>query len=226
MRNNYITVILSFIAAATGVSKGFAADSLSHRRPVAILVQLSSERNRIAALSKAGRTRDAEEVKNDGQHVAQATINDFRDHFKYCPVYYYVDTNAEAILNKQFEGILLNADGSVTHNPIINTRSTNYYIVYYGYPNVQLRKAAEATDESSPAPGRGLIVLNDSYKQVAYSIDPDYTSLFSKKKGKYSYTSKHFNIQYRPYALELNDKLSGKDKGNFRGHLDKRHKID
>ena len=226
MTRRHIIILFISLFAFFELNNCYAGDSTTHKYPRVVLVQLSSEQNRIEALTKANGYTDADEVKMDAKRTASVTINDFRDHFDYCPVYYFFDINAEAIKNKQFEGILLNADGSKAINLPVNNKSTDYYIVYYGYPNIQMGKDRVASDQLSSDPGRGLIVLNDEYKQIAYSIDPDYVELnylFKKRKLKYAYFSKHYNIQYIPYAEDLDTQLR-EGKGTFRGHLGKKNR--
>src|SRR6185312_16975378 len=170
MYNNlFLKIVISFFLLFP-VNISFAIDSLHHKSIQVVLVQLRSEQNRIAALTKNRQYALLEEAKTDAQKCAAAMINDFTDHFKYCPVYYYMDTNVEAVKSKQFDGILLNADGSKAKNIPINKNSSGYIIVYYGYPNYQDKKDDVASDELSRSAGRGLIILNDQYKQIAYSF--------------------------------------------------------
>jgi len=216
-----ITFILIFIAAFLNYS--FAADTASHKYPQLILVQLRSEQNRKQALEDARKYVMLKEVEEDATHAADAMINDFRDHFKYCPVYYYADTNAEAIKKKQFDGILLHADGTEAKNVTIG--NDNYFIVYYGYPNLQEKKSKKATDELTPYAGKGLVILNNVYEQIACFFLLQYNESFfrkDKKNSKYAFSSKHFDIQYVPLAEDFNAKITDKPyHSDFRGSLHK-----
>ncbi len=71
--------------------------------PSVVLVQLRAEKNRINALTKARKFKDLEIFKQDVTGVMIATIKDFKEHFNYCPVYYFIDTNTDAILEQKVE---------------------------------------------------------------------------------------------------------------------------
>ncbi|MFI5196655.1 MAG: hypothetical protein ACHQD8_06160, partial [Chitinophagales bacterium] len=105
---------------------GYAGDTLSGKYPRAVLVQLRSEHNRIAALAKDNRYQDIEEVEKDALEVKKRMILDFTNNYHYCPVYYYMDTNADFIKKKVFDGVLMNVDGSPVSKPVINRNSNDY----------------------------------------------------------------------------------------------------
>ena len=193
-------VISIFSLITTGKALA-ATDSLGRKYPKVLLVQLFAETNRIEALDKAKRYKDEEEVMDDAKQTMEATVNDFRDHFGYCPVYYFIDTNLDAIKKKQFDGVLLNADMSVVTNPIVKPTSTDYCIVYYGYPNAQKRSEPNNTGIVGENAGQRLVILTDKYRQITYlsggSFDgPDRRN----RQVKYAYSSRHFDIKYIPFA--------------------------
>lgn len=224
-RTYFAITVLLLLASLQTV---FAADTLNRKIPAAVLVQLRAEKNRITTLTAARRYKQVEEVKNDAKKVADAMINDFQDNFNHCPVYYFMDSNAEAVKNKQFDGILLNADGRAVTDPVVNSASNNYLIVYYGYPNYQERRNEVSTDQLSPYFGRGLIILNHEYEQIAYIFLLSYNEHFykrNKRLKKYNYHSKRFDMQYIPFAAELQAEIPGAkhykthNRGYFRGSL-------
>ncbi|MCW3123926.1 MAG: hypothetical protein JWQ38_3418 [Flavipsychrobacter sp.] len=225
MRKNLIAriIILSFLIITAGTS--FAAvDSLGHKYPRVLLVQLFAEKNRLEALEKARKYKDIEEVTEDAKRTMEVTVNDFRDHFTYCPVYYFIDTNLEAIKNKQFDGVLLNADMSVVTNPTIKSTSTDYVIVYYGYPNAQKRSEPNTAGVIGENAGQRLVILNDKYRQMTYlsggSFDgPDRRN----KKVKYAYTSRHFDLKYLPFARRFSYLLQRHP--SFKNGLQRKKKI-
>ncbi len=193
----------------------FAGDTLSHRFPQFILIQLSSQRNRIEAMQRERKYSAIAEVNSDAEGVKAATIQDFTDHFHYCPVYYYVDTNMDLVKKGDFENILFNGDGSPVNNPAVNGHAKNYLVAYYGYPVTQARKTESKDDSvekeynSGEPMGKGLVVDNSKFQQVAYFYRFGYEdALFSKKgEDKYTYHSKHYDIEYNPFAAKLEKKL-------------------
>jgi hypothetical protein len=193
----------------------FASDSLSHRSTQVVLVQLSSQHNRIEALTNDKKYNEVEEVKKDAAGVIEAMKRDFKDHFHMCPVYYYMDTNADRIRNRHFDDVLMNSDGSPAKNPGLNSTSKNYLIAYYGYPVAQAATNGPVTDSitnrynSGEPMGKGLVINNYLFQQVAYFYKFGYQeALFAKKADKkYTYHSKHFDIDYFPLAEKFNKKL-------------------
>ncbi len=210
--------IRNIIAAVSFIiySPCFAADSLSHRNPQAVLVQISTERNRINALTRDKKYKELAEVREDAAGVAATMKLDFKDHFDYCPVYYYMDTDIERIKNMQFEGVLFNGDGTPVKKPGISSRSKNYLIAYYGYPVADANRDNPATDSvkyrynSGEPMGKGLVVNNYKFQQVGYFYKFGYQeALFTKKTNKkYIYHSKHFDIDYFPQAEKFNKQLT------------------
>ncbi len=216
-RTSAIQLFISIFLLA-GSGKANTADSLSGKYPEMVLVQLKSENNRIQALTRARRFKDLEQVVNDANSSAAAMINDFRDHFNYCPVYYFIDTNLDLVKQKKFDRVLLNADRSPVEKPSINSASENYVIVFFGYAVMQKRSEKVVKDparyqsgEEQPA-GKGLVINNHKYEQVGYINKKQYLDLFESKKDKekeklYKYSSPRFEIEYYPLAGSLNEKL-------------------
>lgn len=215
MRNFQKIFFFLLLAASANVTKASPGDSTRRKFPRIVLVQLSAEQNRIAALTKTNNQKHIEEVKNDAQQVREVMINDFHDRFDFCPVYYFIDTNAEAIKNKQFDGVLLNADGTKATDLPLNKNSKDYLIVVYGYPDEKTNKNEPVTNQASSLPGRGIVLFNSEYKQVGYIIEGDYTSIgvaTNQQHYKYAYISAHFDIQYMPFARQLNEALYRKSR--------------
>lgn len=205
-----ITLLAGIIMMVLSASKPCKAeDTLKKEYPVAVLVQLRSEQNRVSAMKKARDTKSLQEVQNDANEVIRRIHLDFHNNFDYCPVYYYIDTNTDLIKAKKFDGILLNEDGSVVAHPIINSSSNDYVIAYYGYPLSQAKYQSKLTDSTrySYDPqtpyGKGLVILNDSFQQLTYFYKLGYDEIMFGKPAelkRYYYRSKHFDIEYYPFA--------------------------
>ncbi len=200
-------VMLSVLLPASS----FSQDEEMNRHPIAVLVQLKAERNRYNALVKAKRFNDVEALIRDRNGAAYAMINDFKDHFDACHVYYYSDTNFDAVMARKFDGVLLNADLSPATDIIISDTSRNYLIVYYGYPGWQTKTykwdTTRATDMGGRPNGRGLIINDYKMRQLGYLYWLDYDFFNFRRKGKkniYRYSSKKFDIDYSPCASEFN----------------------
>jgi hypothetical protein len=156
----------------------------------AILVQLNTEQSKIGYFRKAGRNGDAEKVIKESAEMNKRMISDFTDHFTLCPVYYYVDTNADRIKNKNFDNILLDAKGMPVAAPI--GIDSDYLIALYG------------TDDGTAnvTVTKGLVVYTPQYKQVLFLRRNDMDG-----KGKnYAYSS-DFGIEYYPHATMLERRM-------------------
>jgi len=211
-------LIACFLLFFTDFAASFAADTLSSKFPVAILVQLRSEHSRIEAATRARDYKALEEIKKDALGERAAMVNDFSDHFNYCPVYYYMDTNLHFIMDRNFANVLLDSNGLPAKNLVINDTSTRYYIVFYGYATSQTRKPKAHADNESGSwvtAGKGLIINNYKFQQISffYSASTDFYSFLSdninkkSKFGKYGYQSKKYDIEYFPYALRFSMQL-------------------
>lgn len=202
--------IAILLLAAPGNSN--ATDSVSKKRPWVVLVQLRSENNRITALTKARRYKEVEEVKKDAKEVASKMRMDFHDNFDYCSVYFFMDTNADLIKKKKFDGILQNENGEVVPlPPILDTITENYLIVYYGYalsqpkykkvlkdtstyiedpkrsfiyekPGPWVKNSSKYTYDPDPPNGKGLVILNSKFLQVNNFYLLGYDGLFFSGK--------------------------------------------
>jgi hypothetical protein len=177
---------------------------------------LRGEQNRIQQMLKAKKYSLANEAMKDAEGCKKATINDFTDHFTFCPVYYFLDSTLDYVIQKDFKGNLFNADGSEVLNPVIENEKSNYLILYSGFPDVQPRNASVCTDSlhlqsvSDQPFGRGLIANNHKFQQIGYIYKFGYQNfwfrLFYNKK--YIYASKTFDIEYFPLADRLNKQLT------------------
>jgi hypothetical protein len=208
----------SFIYIAAALCTGLPAtaqDFDKKEAPSAVLFQLRTEHNRIAALQKTGYSRELEEVKNDAAIVTERLKSDFHDNFTLCPVYYYNDVNVDSIKNRKFKGIITYEDGTPVADSAIARLGNNYVIAYYGYPVFQIKKGKTLTDTAKytydPEPGgeKGLVILNGNFQQLTYYYKYGYDELmfWGKNWKKYIYRSKHFDIQYYPFATRFQQTL-------------------
>ena len=192
--------------------------------PRVVLVQLSSEQNRINALLKTKRYNDLERFKQEAEAVKNATIADFRDNFKFCKVYFYIDTNVQKVKDCQLEGILLYSDLSPVTNISLSDSCELNAIVYYGYPQWQTKKGKWDTTksnfgESGKPYGRALVINDHQLRQIHYLywLDGDFFNLRflvrkKNRKNKYMYFSRKFELEYTPQAAELDRSLNERER--------------
>ena len=203
-------MLYAFLPLAAIAKKGDKKGGAKRQPPKAVLVMLFTETNRREALIKARRYQDTAILNKDMLAVRSATVRDFTDNFKFCPVYFFNDLDLDAVVDKKFDVLMDN-----TLNPARNVSiaDTNFLIVYYGFPGWQSReRRMEVTtlaDVGSKPNGWGLVLNNHEMKQVGYTYWLR-NILSAKKKGKlrgYKYISPKFDIEYFPLATDLNGKL-------------------
>ena len=227
MTRNHIVLLSLLFCLLAGLPTVNAQDSTAMAKtmqdtsagkfPRVLLVQLSSEHNRLVYLQQKKRYKDLEIATNDAKNVSDRMILDFKDNFKYCKVYYYVDTNLDHIKQRDFDGVLLNADRTVATEIVINDTSKDYLIVYYGYPTEQSKEEDVVTDadryrsNNGHPMGRGLIINNYLFQQVSflYKFGYENVAIRSVKANRpYIYVSKKWEMEYFPFAALLNQHLN------------------
>ena len=159
----------------------------------AIIIQINSEQNKLRYLQKAGNSKDAQNIADEAMEARKKMITDFNDNFSYCPVYYYIDTNADLVKNKQFKNVLLNPDGLPVKDPLISSSDSDYLIIRYGYPD----------ENTSVRNVKDLVIYTDKFTPSfrVHRHEPDKTT------RKYVFISRKYDIDYYPAAKELNQKL-------------------
>jgi hypothetical protein len=206
---SFLAFAFIFMAARINAFAANVDSTVTKRFPQAILVQINTEQSRIKALMRSNRIDEADQAKSDAGMASQAMISDFRRNFTFCPVYYYVDTNINRIKNKQFDGILLDS----SRNVVRNVTPENYLVCYYGSALTQFQDGREANENGYDAETRsvrGLVVLNEMFKQIAYYRQSVFFIFFSHDPNEYS--SKRFDIEYIPLAEKFNADLESESK--------------
>jgi hypothetical protein len=177
--------------------------------PKAILVELATAINRINFYTRQKDNKNLALVMAEAAGQRESMVADFKDHFTYCPLYFFYDTMQNAIQAKDFTP-LLNSDMKPATNLAISPADSNYFIVYYGY-------AAEETTGENNEKTYSSGSTDNSVKTLA-ALNPDFTTLShklpykvkpvglanAKRKNvaliKYEYQSAKFDIGYKPYA--------------------------
>jgi hypothetical protein len=173
-------------------------------KPKVLLVQLRSEKSKIDYLTQHKQFREANKVRKEASIVRKVMKNDFEENFSFCPVYYFIDTNSDQVKKQEFDNVLFTADGLPMKNNILYPGDTNYFIVYYGYPEDQMEIDANPDEYdyvgNGEVMGRGLIFLSYKYQQVDFYYRFAYWDIFKKPNPRYSYRSADYDMEYFPFA--------------------------
>ncbi len=225
MRQMFAAVILCIVFQLISKNIFAVEDTTYNMVPRFILVQLSSEHNRAVALEQAGLHRELKTLRNDAANIMEVTVRDFGDNFDFCPVYYYIDTNYQAILDQKFEGVLLTENLSPAREVPKAASPLDYLIVYFGAPVWQTNRRKWAEPQMPLADGRpnGLALIINNYKLKQVSYLPAGRLPFYMRKAvivqKYKYESRKFDIEYIPMAAEFNRKFVHKQTARERKRL-------
>ncbi len=85
-----------------------------------LLVRLYTSENKINALRKLGRNKEAEEVIRKQHLENKAIYTSFTSVYDFSKVYFFYNTCSEKIKNREFTGNLLNAELEVDSSIIVN----------------------------------------------------------------------------------------------------------
>ena len=182
------------------------------RQPDVLLVQLSSEHNRIKKMMAEDKPRTAEKLRREAAAMNRAIRNDIRDHFSFCTVYYFMDTNLYRLQQGQLSGILLDDNGATADATSLTGK--RYQVAYWGYPHAHIPRIGRLPDSLHNSGfdsdfGRVWVLLDEQMKQVGYTAVPK-----PLEKGRayfrdkhYHFVSKEFDMEYRPVAYKLQEAM-------------------
>ncbi|PQJ09658.1 hypothetical protein CJD36_017130 [Flavipsychrobacter stenotrophus] len=219
--------ILSVLLLAAGHS--IAATDTATKKKGMVLVMLHAEKNRLEAARKVNNTELFATIAADAEQVRIRTIMDFTENLESYPVYYIMDSNYEKIYHKQFDGIVLNADGSIATDVKIDTAKPNYILAYYGTGDFQTYFNSPLTEsdkekyqqEGGRTHGMGLTIYNSKFHQLTHFYkmayaNPTVLTLEEAKKlphnrtKRYFFKSKQLEMEYYPFADELDKSFKKK----------------
>jgi len=196
----------------------YAQHNERNRLPKAILVMLNTESTRLAYLKQHGYKKKYEKLSADVKKVSLCMRRDFYDNFSLYPVYFFDDTNLNKVKEGNLNGILMNAEGDVLNKTALNDNTTDFFIVYFGYPTMtgvnKERLIKENSDEAitfHDDRGKYLVVCNNRMEQITYVAKrpSEYLLGAPDEVRPYYYVSRTFDLMYWPNAEKLAAKLEG-----------------
>jgi hypothetical protein len=170
------------------------------------------------------------EFNRDVHEVAKRTILDYSRHFRYCPVYFFVDTMADKVATGEWEGVILDSAMQPVTNPVIRPGDKNFYIAYYGSPvpqpdsirilntsGVNVTPDLEADDPSALFREK-LLVTDADFRMLSKNgprtnyvraLRPPYLSAneYRQYRRELTYNAKRWFIDYMPTAYSYDATL-------------------
>ncbi|PZF74693.1 hypothetical protein [Taibaiella soli] len=204
----------------------FAKTKSPRVAPAALFIQLNTEMVREGYLKKKGDTSGLFRLQNASGNAAQVMMNDFTDNFKFCPVYYFADSN----LNRLKDGdlsVLMDAHHKPVNSEKLASVSGNYFIGYFGFTGLAKYQPVKTDDPNAPASLQYDKVYGTSYGHakstatatgfvVTTSDEREIQRFFvgrnrdmnvfigSLRDARYNYSSSDFSIDYVRSAKSLN----------------------
>lgn len=210
-----IAALLATLSINAQIFRNYVRSGHDHP-PQYILVMLPTSSNAIKAFEKHNDPLDAHAIAHDRKLMIDKMVQDFNDNFKFCPFYFFIDTNVNKVINRDYEGVLLDGNLQPVSN-VPDASDTTHFILRYGNsdPNStqwKTRKGDILNSDFNNASMQMLIGMNYQFQQL-YSWQPYKTIAYGQPRDariaarKYRYTSKKYNIQYRPQAANYNTTL-------------------
>ncbi len=210
--NRFIFCILLTALLPLSVSAARHAHK-GERPPKALLVMLKTRKRQVKYMAEH-RPEKLPRVRKDIQGVMNATLNDFNDHFDYCPVFFFADTMIDEIMAGHFRNVLLDRNMRPSAQTVLPDGDTSFFVADFGHMsqtsknefpaegNVSLREVLIAMDHNfevlewpRPAYARGFIsTASGRYKDYWYR-SPDYEIDYTPQAAAYSLTLQRY---YRP----------------------------
>ncbi|HPD64734.1 MAG TPA: hypothetical protein P5050_08850 [Bacteroidia bacterium] len=122
-----------------------------------LLVRLKTSDNIIQHLNNAGKTEEAEKIRQQQRIENLEIVASFKKYFRFCPVYFFYSTQTAEAMSGNFKGILLN--DSLQADSMINFLPQIYYFAEFGY--------LDLNEEGSTGTGiEALIIKDKAFNQL------------------------------------------------------------
>lgn len=191
--------------------------------PTALLIMLPTYQSRLKHLQGAENAKLLTQLNKDRNGMWKSMLKDFGSYFSYCPVYFFVDTNYDAVIRQDFDGVLLDTSLQAVNNPSVRKGDTTYMIGSYTHHARQ--KGGESINDKGVKETRmynGDMEASSMEKLVLHNYRMEQLQLpaprvpanvgvgYNRNEARRRYTdyarrqlvyrSKKFNIVYKPSA--------------------------
>ncbi len=198
--------------------------------PKALFVILLTRQNQREYLKKT-RPELLPEFERDVSEVARRTVIDYSKHFRYCPVYFFIDSNANKVATGDWEGVLLDSSLQPARNPVVRPGSKDFFIAHFGSPIPQPDSVRAAStgdlnaslemygDDPSALFREKLIVSDADFRLLGRLVGPrtNYvralrpsgmnSNQYREYRKEITYNAKRWFIDYMPTAYSYDATL-------------------
>jgi hypothetical protein len=164
-----------------------AYDQIIQMKNANLLYRLQSSFKSMEAMQKKGNIEEAERIKKEQDSVNLEIISAFRNHFDFCPVYFFYNYNTKRVKNLVLDSIFVN--DTLETDSTINLNNSDFYIA-----------AIENTDgRSKMASPVFTYILEDNkyipYEDAGISVGPGFEALLIMDK--------HFGLMQAPFPAYI-----------------------
>jgi len=143
---------------ATKTDENQSINQINELKNGVLLVRLKTSENAIKYLEQQGKYEEAEQLFQQQKINNLEIINAFKQHFTFCPVYFFFNNQSQKILNSDFENVFLTENLSIDSS--IKLINPVYYFAEFDI--------LETSDEASGGTGiEALIIKDKNLKQLS-----------------------------------------------------------
>ncbi|MBL7764591.1 MAG: hypothetical protein JNJ58_00725 [Chitinophagaceae bacterium] len=107
------------------------------QRPSVILFALQKSTNKIEAYRQRGMEKEAQEVIATDEEINQSVMQDFKNNFTFCPVYFFYSSQLQEVIKQQWDKIVFYDKESLSQKKKIEVSGfSNYFIAEVNYPPI------------------------------------------------------------------------------------------
>jgi len=160
-------------------------------KPAVILFMLHNSTNKIESLQKQGLTAEMRDVQQTDHEINSSIVRDFEKVFKFCPVYFFYDTQLHFVKNQQWESVLFFDYEHFKTNKKIEVSGFDQYIIaevdYPPLPEYPTVDSAgkihypEYTVDYATARDYGILCYDKNYKLLRNKLQ--YTNISLRRYG-------------------------------------------
>jgi hypothetical protein len=227
-------LIVSFSAEAQLLGIGRKAKA-GEAPPKAVLIEILTRKNQREFI-EARRPDLLPQFSHDVTEVAKRTVKDWSTYFRFCPVYFFIDTMADKVTKGEWEGVLLDSTLTPFATPPLPNGERNVYVAYYGSPMPQpdtVRAPSTRSqymehdgDETTSLIRERLLITDVDFRLLpetgprtnyVRALRPGWmgTTDYRKYRHSLTYNSSKWYIDYSPVAHSYDATLRRYFRGKF-----------
>ncbi len=161
-----LTIVLLTNCRAMKVRKLSSIEEVEGLKKGALLVRLKTSENKITKLREIGLEKEANKVKNEQAEENKNIIKAFKDHFNFCPVYFFMSNQSNNVRSNELTNIFINENLETADTiQFIGDYLTAEFSRTQGVPGKDENGNRVATSSSYGLPS--LIVMDKNFVQMS-----------------------------------------------------------